>query len=130
MVRTLVRTGIMFCVYAVALIFASIFVGGVGINVIGFLIALLIFTVCVGVLTPLFTSRLPRRDALAVGGVALGATLVSLIITDLVSDGLDITGVGAWLWATVILWGSALLATLLLPYFGLRRFFEKRDDRR
>ena len=64
------------------------------------------------------------------GGVALGATLVSLIITDLVSDGLDITGVGAWLWATLILWGSALLATLLLPYFGLRRFFEKRDDRR
>src|SRR5262245_26390291 len=120
----------MLCVNAVALIIASIFVGGVGINVTGFLIALVIFTVCVAVLTPLFTRRLDRRTALAGAAVALLATLVSLIITDIVSNGLDITGGGAWLWATVILWGSAVLATFLLPYFGLRRYFEKRDDRR
>ena len=121
----------MFCVYAVALIVASIFVGGVGINVIGFLIALAdLHRVRRGADAALHEPPAHGADALAVGGVALGATLVSLIITDLISDGLDITGVGAWLWATVILWGSALLATLLLPYFGLRRFFEKRDDRR
>ena len=114
----------MFCVYAVALVIASIFIGGVGINVIGFLIALLIFTVCVGVLTSLFTGRLARRDALAVGGVALGATLVSLIITDLISDGLSISGLGTWLAAAVIVWAAALLAAFILPFLGLKKYLE------
>src|SRR5262245_31213584 len=130
MVRTVVRMGLMLVVYALALIIASIFVGGVGINVLGFLIARRIFTVTVTVLTPLCTSRLERRNALAGAGVALLATLVSLIITDIVSNGVDITGVGAWVGATLILWGAAVVGAFLLPYLGFRRYFEKRDERR
>jgi hypothetical protein len=33
----------------------------------------------------------------ALGGVALIATFVSLVIADVVSDGLDINGVGTWI---------------------------------
>ena len=130
MIRTVVRIGLMLAVNAVALIVASIVLHGFGINVTGFLLALVIFTVCVGVLTPLFVSRLERRSGVALVGVALAATLVSLIITDIVSDGFDITGVGAWIWTTLIVWGASALAPILLPYFGLRKYYEKRDDRR
>ena len=46
-----------------------------------------------------------------------------------VSDGFQISGM-AWLWTTLILWGASALAPVILPFFGLRRYYEKRDDRR
>ncbi len=54
------------------------------------------------------------------------ATLVSLIITDLLSDGLSIDGVGTWIAATVIVWIASLLAAFLLPYLGLKKYLEER----
>jgi uncharacterized membrane protein len=128
-VRAIVRTGLLLAVNAVALIVASIFLKGFGINVTGFLVALLIFTACVALLTPFFVSRLERRRGLAVMGLTLVATLLSLIITDILSDGFDISGM-AWLWTTLIVWGASALAPVILPFFGLRRYYEKRDDRR
>ena len=59
---------------------------------------------------------------------ALLATLVSLIVTDLVSDGLNIDGVGTWIAATVIVWLAALLAAFILPFLGLRKYMEERRD--
>jgi Na+/melibiose symporter-like transporter len=129
-IRTLVRTGIMLVANAIGLIVAAIVLGGVEINVTGFLLALLIFTVSVAALTPLITSQLERRNSAALGGVALIATLLSLIITVIVSDGLEVHGLGGWLGGTVIIWGAALLAAFLLPYFGLKQYLETRDDRR
>jgi putative membrane protein len=129
-IRTVVRIGIMLAVNALALIVASIFLHGFGINVTGFLIALVIFSASVAVLTPLLVSRLEQRSGIALIGVALAATLVSLIITDIVSDGFDISGVGGWLGTTLIVWGASALAPIVLPWFGLRRYYEKRDDRR
>ena len=129
MVRAIVRLGLLLAVNAVALIVASIFLKGFRINVTGFLVALLIFTACVALLTPFFVSRLERRRGLAVAGLALVATLVSLIITDILSDGFHISG-AAWLWTTLIVWGASALAPFVLSFFGLRRFYEKRDDRR
>ena len=60
------------------------------------------------------------------GGVALIATLVALIVTDLVSDGLSISGIGTWIAATVIVWIAALLAAFVLPFFGLKKYLEER----
>ena len=51
---------------------------------------------------------------------------MALIITDLVSDGFSISGIGAWIAAAVIVWVVSLLAVLILPYFGLRKFVEDR----
>jgi uncharacterized membrane protein YvlD (DUF360 family) len=58
--------------------------------------------------------------------VALIATLVSLIVTDLVSDGFSISGVGNWIAATVIVWVVALLAVFILPFLGLKKYLEER----
>ena len=55
-------------------------------------------------MTPFLASSLRQRGSAALGGVALIATLVSLIITDLVSDGLLDRRSVTWLTATVIVW--------------------------
>jgi uncharacterized membrane protein YvlD (DUF360 family) len=130
MVRLLVRTGILLVANAVGLIVASIVLSRFDISVTGFIVALLIFTACTALLTPFLQSQFQRRNSAALGGVALIATLLSLIVTDLVSDGLDISGVGTWLASAVIVWACALLAAFILPYLGLKKYLESRDDRR
>jgi hypothetical protein len=129
-VRFIVRTGILLAANAVGLIVASIALGGFGISVTGFLIALVIFTACTALLTPFLESQFRRRNSAALGGVALIATLLSLIITDVASDGISISGLGGWLGGTVVVWGCSLLAAFVLPYLGLKRYLENRDDRR
>ena len=64
----------------------------------------------------------------AIGATALIATLVSLVITDLLSDGLSISGLGTWIAAAVIVWLAALVAAFVLPFLGLKKYLE--DDRR
>jgi O-antigen/teichoic acid export membrane protein len=61
------------------------------------------------------------------GGVALIATLVSLVVTVLLTDGLSIRGVGTWIAATVIVWLGSVLAAFILPFLGLKKYL---DDRR
>ena len=55
------------------------------------------------------------------GGVALVATLVGLIVTSLVSDGLSIQGGVTWIAATVIVWIVSLLGVLVLPLLFLKK---------
>ena len=58
--------------------------------------------------------------------MSLVATLVSLVVTDLVSDGFTISGVVAWILAALIVWLGALVAAFVLPYLGLKKYLEER----
>jgi hypothetical protein len=69
-----------------------------------------------------------RSTSAAVGGVALISTFAALVVTDLLSDGLDISGVGTWIAATVIVWLAALLAVFILPFLGLKTYLDERRD--
>ena len=80
---------------------------------------MIIFTLVYVLFTPFLASQFRRGNSAALGGVALIATLAALIITDLISDGLNISGVGTWIAATVLVWGSMVLAAFILPYLGL-----------
>jgi putative membrane protein len=121
-IRLLVRAGIALAANAVGLLVAAGVLDGMHLNASGFVLAVVIFTVVAALLLPLPRRGLRERGALALGGVALLATLVSLIVTDIVSDGLDIEGVGTWVAATVIVWAVALVAELVIPFFGLRKY--------
>jgi len=88
----------------------------------------IIFTVAFALMQPFLVSQFRRGNSAALGGVALIATLVALIVTDLVSDGFSIDGVGTWIAATVIVWLGALLAAFILPFLGLRKYLEERRD--
>ena len=70
--------------------------------------------------------RLVVRTFILVGNaVGLIVASLALVVTDLLSDGLDISGVGTWIAATVIVWLAALLAVFILPFLGLRKYLEE-----
>jgi hypothetical protein len=60
------------------------------------------------------------------GGVALIATLVGLLVTAWVSDGLSIDGAETWLAATVIVWLASLVGVLLLPLVLVKKRVEEK----
>ena len=124
MIRLLVRTAVLLVANAVGLIVASLVLSGFDIDVTAFIVAVVIFTVVLALMQPFLASSLRRRGSSALGGVALIATLVSLIITDLISDGFSIDGIGTWIAAAVIVWAAALLAAFILPFLGLKKYLE------
>ena len=128
MIRLLVRTLVAVAANAVGLIVASVVLDGFSINVASFIVAVVIFTIVFAVLTPFLAVQLRRLGNGAIGATALIATLVSLLVTDLLSDGFSISGVGTWIAAAVIVWLAALVAAFVLPFLGLKKFLE--DNRR
>ncbi len=124
MIRLLIRTVILLLANAVGLIVASLVLSGFDIDVTAFIVAVAIFTVVSALMLPFLASMLRRRASTALGGVALIATLVSLIITSLISDGFSIDGIGTGIAAAVIVWAAALLAAFILPFLGLKKYLE------
>ena len=49
------------------------------------------------------------------------APAIALIVTTVVSDGLRISGVTAWVAATVVVWAVSVLVGVFLPWALLRR---------
>ena len=128
MIRLIVRTLVALAANAIGLIVASIVLGGFDINVTSFIVAVVIFTVVFAVLTPFLAVQLRRLGNGAIGATALIATLVSLVVTDLLSDGFTISGVGTWIAAAVIVWLAALVAAFVLPFLGLKKYLDERRD--
>jgi putative membrane protein len=126
MIRLLVRITIALVANAVGLLVAAAVLDGVRVEFSGFVLAVIIFTVVFALLQPFLIVQLRGRGGAALGGVALIATLVSLIVTDLLSDGFTIEGIGTWIAATVIVWFASLLAAFILPFLGLRKFLQER----
>ena len=128
MIRLLVRMAVAVVANAVGLLVAAALLDGVHLDGGAFVLAVVIFTVVSAVLQPFLVVQMRRRRLVALVVAPLLATLVSLIVTDLVSDGLTIDGAGTWIAATVIVWLAALLAAFILPFLGLRKFMEERRD--
>ena len=115
MIRLLVRVAVALVANAVGLLVAAA------------VLAVVVFTVVFALLQPFLLVQLRGRGGAALGGVALIATLVSLIVTDLLSDGFTIEGIGTWIAATVIVWFASLLAAFILPFLGLRKYLQERS---
>jgi hypothetical protein len=126
MVRFLVRTAILVVANAVGLLVAAAVLDDMTINASGFIWAVVIFTIAVALMTPFMANVLRKQQSAALGGVALIATLISLVVTELISDGLTIQGLTTWVLAAVIVWAAALLAAFILPYLGLKKYLEER----
>ena len=128
MIRLLIRVVIALVSNAVGLIVAAAVLDGMSLNATGFVVAVVVFTVVFALLQPFLISVLRRSPGPVLGGVALIATLASLIITELLTDGLSIRGVGTWIAATVIVWLGSVLAAFILPYLGLKKYLDERRN--
>ena len=83
MIRFLVRTLVLLLANAVGLFVANLVLDGMSVNASAFILDVVIFTVVVGLMTPFMANQFRRRQSAALGGVALIATLIALIVTDL-----------------------------------------------
>jgi uncharacterized membrane protein YvlD (DUF360 family) len=126
MIRLLVRTLVAVAANAIGLIVAAIVLDGVHLDFASFVVAVVIFTIVFAVLQPFLAVQLRRLGNGAIGATALIATLVSLLLTDVLSDGLEIDGVGTWIAAAVIVWLAALVAAFVLPFLGLKKYLDER----
>ena len=112
---------------AVALLVADYVLDDMELNASGFLTAVVIFTVAEVLFLPFFRQMAMTKARALAGSTALVAALAALIVTDFVSDGLEIDGLSTWVVATLIVWAASLVTTLLLPVFVFKSL---RDDRR
>ena len=127
-IRLLVRMAIAFVSNAVGLIVAAALLDGMSLDATGFIVAVAVFTIVFALLQPFLFSVLRLSPGPVLGAVALIATLAALIVTELFTDGLSIRGVGTWLAATVIVWLGSVLAALILPFLGLKKYLDERRD--
>ena len=99
---------------------AAWLVPGVSVSPLGFIAAVVIFTVAQAILSPFFLKMASRYASAFLGGIGLVSTLAALILASLLTNGLSIRGIGSWIAATVVVWLVTALATLVLPALVLR----------
>ena len=99
MVRLLALTALALIGNAIGLIVAAVILEDLTLNGAAFFVDVGIFTLAYVILQPLAVKMAFQHSATLAGGSALLATLVALIVTDYLSDGLSITGVVTWLLA-------------------------------
>lgn len=115
---------------AAALVVAAWILPDFSLDAVSLVVAVLIFTGVAVLIEPLLRQIALKNTPALLGSSALIATLVSLIVTALVSDGLDISGLTTWVLATVIVWAVALVARLVLPLVLFKNVLsEQRSDR-
>lgn len=127
MVRMLLTFAANLVVAAVALLLAGLVLSEwVTLNVGGFLVAVLIFTVAQSLLTP-FILNIARKYASALlGGIGLVSTLLALWVATLFPGGLAISGLG-WVLAPLLVWIVSALGGWILVGVVIKRRFEMRD---
>ncbi|MEM9745788.1 MAG: hypothetical protein AAF945_03760 [Actinomycetota bacterium] len=126
MVRFLISVGIALLTNAIALVVAALVLDDMSLEFSGFIVAVIIFTGVYALAQPFLTQQALSRASALRGGVALIATLVSLIVTAIISDSLQIDGLTTWLLAMLIVWIAALIGAWLLPLVLLKRVLD--DD--
>jgi putative membrane protein len=128
MVRMLISLVIQLVANAVGLLVAASVLDKVTISGSAFLIAVVIFTVVYALAQPFLTQLAVSKAPALRGGVALIATLVGLIVTAWVSDGLQIDGLSTWFIAALIVWAVSLIGVFLLPLIFVKKKVEEKNS--
>lgn len=113
---------------AVGVALAAWLLDGFSVTAAAFVGVVILFTLIEVVLDPLVLKISLQYAPVLRGGVALVSTLVGLIITTIISDGLTINGATAWVVGTLIVWLGGVLAALLLPLFIFKSVREERKQ--
>ena len=127
MVRMLIRAAIKLGANAIGLIVAALILDKMSIDAGAFVVALLIFTAVEVVAEAVLQKAALGGLRVFEGGVALLATFIGLVVTDVFSIGLSIRGVTTWLLATLVVWLGSVLGGMLLPALFLK---DAANDRR
>ncbi len=128
MLRFLAAVVLRLLANAAGLAIAAWLLDGFSVTTAAFVGVVILFTLIEVVLDPLVLKISLQYAPVLRGGVALVTTLVGLIVVVLVSDGLPINGLTAWVVGTLIVWLGGVLAALLLPLFLFKSVREQRKQ--
>ena len=106
---------------ALGLLLAATILDKMEIDGAAFVVAVLIFTGISVIAQPLITKMAVNNAKALQGSSALITTFISLVLTALISDGLQIDGFDTWIFATLIVWLVTLLAGIILPMIFLKK---------
>ncbi|MBM3678580.1 MAG: hypothetical protein FJW96_11960 [Actinobacteria bacterium] len=113
---------------AIALLIAAIVLDRFTISELTFPFVIAIFTV-VGLAARPAVRALVKEYATALASVVgLIAAFVTLLVTDLVSDGMNVEGIGTWLLATAIVWVGGIVGEMLLGDAIRRKILGRASD--
>ena len=126
MIRFLIRVGIALLGAAIGLIVAAAVLDDMTLDGAAFVIAIVIFAVLTAVLEPLIEKIGDENLSIVAMFSSLITTFLALLITELVSDGLNITGAWTWVIATLIVWIATALATWILLRMFIKNVRENR----
>jgi uncharacterized membrane protein YvlD (DUF360 family) len=114
----------------VALAVAELVLDDFSISLIGYPVVAVIFALVSVVVRPALDRLFEDRAGPSAVFAGLAAAFVALLVTNLVTDSLEISGASTWVLATVIVWIAGLAADLLLGGFLRRRMIRERQERR
>lgn len=109
---------------AIALILAALIFPGFTLTFEGFIIALLVFAVLSALLPWLVLKFLMRHAGSLIALSGLVGTFLALLVTSLLTSGLDIDGTWTWIGATLLIW---IISMFIWVIPGPWRTFKKRD---
>ncbi|MGB3337090.1 MAG: phage holin family protein [Devosia sp.] len=121
MLRLIAFTVLELLANAVGLLVAAWLLPGFSLTALGFVVVVGIFTLTKFIMAPLLFKLSFKYVRVLNGGVALVTTLVGLIITSWLTDGLVISGIDTWILATLIVWLAGVVAAITLPLFMFKR---------
>ena len=128
MIRLLARLTLSVLSNALGLFMASVFVDGFSIDGFSFVIAVAIFSLSTTVFGPLIMKIALKNASYLMGGIALVTTFVGLVITNILSSGISIDGVSAWIISTLIVWIFTVIGSVVLPLILFKKTLAKNND--
>lgn len=129
MLRIIAQLTLSVLANALGLLAAATLVDGFSISGVSFVMAVAIFSVATVVLGPLITKVALTNASYLMGGIALVTTLIGLVITNLLSDGISIEGLSAWIIATLVVWVFSIIGNLVLPLILFKKVLEEHKDK-
>lgn len=128
MVRFLINLVIYLASAVLALWVTSVLIEGFDVTFEGLIIAAAIFAVLQAILAPFIFNMARKYASFLLGGVGLVSTFIALLITSLITDGLTITGVTAWVVGTLIVWLITAIGGWLLGLIFLKKRNAERNS--
>lgn len=109
---------------AIALILAALIFPGFTLTFEGFIIALIVFALLSALLPWLVLKFLMRHAGSLIALSGLVGTFLALLVTSILTSGLDIDGTWTWIGATLLIW---VISMFIWVIPGPWRTFKKRD---
>ena len=126
----LISFAIRVVVAIVALAVAELVLDDFSVSLLGYPFVAVIFALVSVVVRPAFDRLFEDRAGPSAVFAGLAAAFVALLVTNLLTDSLEVSGALTWVLATIIIWIAGLVADLLLGGYLRRRMIRQRAERR